>query len=106
MESVWFDVVANIPAGATREQANLMLQNLLADRFQLKVHRVTRELPVFALVIGRNGPKLKRRSTIRTRQSPAGRWEAVGERNSSLIVRRWRDLRARWSMTWIVRLST
>ena len=59
MESVWFDVVANIPPGATREQANLMLQNLLADRFQLKVHRSTKELPIYALVVAKNGPKLK-----------------------------------------------
>jgi len=59
MESATFDVVANIPRGATREQANLMLQNLLVDRFQLKVHRATRELPVFALMVARNGPKLK-----------------------------------------------
>ncbi len=59
MASATFDVVANVPPGATREQANLMLQNLLADRFQLKVHRSTRELPVFALVVARNGPKLK-----------------------------------------------
>jgi uncharacterized protein (TIGR03435 family) len=58
MESVFFDVVANIPPGATREQANLMLQNLLADRFQLKVHRSTRELPIFWLVVARGGPKL------------------------------------------------
>ena len=57
--SATFDVVANIPPGATREQVNVMLQNLLADRFQLKVHRSTRELPVFALVVARNGPKLK-----------------------------------------------
>ena len=59
MASATFDVVANIPPGATREQANLMLQNLLADRFQLKVHRVTRELPIYALVVAKNGPKLK-----------------------------------------------
>ena len=59
MESATFDVVANVPPGATREQANLMLQNLLADRFQLKVHRSTRELPIFALVVAKNGPRLK-----------------------------------------------
>jgi uncharacterized protein (TIGR03435 family) len=59
MDSATFDVIANVPKGATREQANLMLQNLLADRFQLKVHRETRELPVFALLVARNGPKLK-----------------------------------------------
>lgn len=59
MESATFDVVANVPPGATREQANLMLQNLFADRFQLKVHRATRELPVFALLVARSGLKLK-----------------------------------------------
>jgi uncharacterized protein (TIGR03435 family) len=36
-----------------------MLQTLLADRFHLKVHRATRELPVYELAIDRNGPKLK-----------------------------------------------
>lgn len=36
-----------------------MLQALLADRFKLVIHRETKELPVYALVIGRNGPKLK-----------------------------------------------
>jgi uncharacterized protein (TIGR03435 family) len=59
MESATFDVVANVPPGATRDQANLMLQNLLVDRFQLKVHRSTRELPIYALVVAKNGPKLK-----------------------------------------------
>jgi uncharacterized protein (TIGR03435 family) len=36
-----------------------MLQTLLADRFQLKIHNETRELPVYALVVGKNPPKLK-----------------------------------------------
>jgi len=36
-----------------------MLQALLADRFKLKVHREMREMPVYALVLGKNGPKFK-----------------------------------------------
>src|SRR5579859_2873514 len=36
-----------------------MLQKLLADRFELKFHRVTRELPVYAIQIAKGGPKLK-----------------------------------------------
>jgi uncharacterized protein (TIGR03435 family) len=36
-----------------------MLQTLLADRFQLKLHHETKELPVYALVLAKNGPKLK-----------------------------------------------
>jgi uncharacterized protein (TIGR03435 family) len=36
-----------------------MLRTLLADRFQLKVHRETKEGNVYALVVAKNGPKLK-----------------------------------------------
>ena len=36
-----------------------MLQTLLADRFKLLVHRETKELDVYSLVIGKNGPKLQ-----------------------------------------------
>ena len=75
-ESVTFDVVANVPPGATRDEANLMLQNLLADRFQLKVHRSTRELPVYALVVDRNGPKLK--ESIDDPNAAKGRGTIIG----------------------------
>lgn len=46
----------------TKVQAQQMLQSLLEDRFQLKIHRETKEVPVYALVIGKNGPKLKETS--------------------------------------------
>jgi uncharacterized protein (TIGR03435 family) len=36
-----------------------MLQNLLADRFHLKFHRETKELPVYALSVDKGGHKLK-----------------------------------------------
>jgi uncharacterized protein (TIGR03435 family) len=42
-----------------QEQTRLRLQALLTDRFQLKVHREKKELPVYALVVAKNGPKLK-----------------------------------------------
>ncbi len=60
-DSVRFDIAAIAPGdGATsQENLRLMLQALLADRFQLKVHRVTQEIPVYALVVAKNGPKLK-----------------------------------------------
>lgn len=41
-----------------REQVDLMEQSLLAERFKLKVHFETREMPVFALVVAKDGPKL------------------------------------------------
>ncbi len=44
----------------TMAEMRVMLQALLEDRFQLKLHRETRELPVYALSIAKGGPKLKK----------------------------------------------
>jgi len=41
-----------------RAQMQAMYQQLLADRFKLTTHWETRELPIYALVVGKNGPKL------------------------------------------------
>jgi uncharacterized protein (TIGR03435 family) len=54
-----FDVLAKLPEGATREQVPEMLQALLAERFKLAIHKDSKEQSVYALVVGRNGPKLK-----------------------------------------------
>jgi len=54
-----YDIVAKVPPGTTTEQLQPMLRNLLAERFRLVVHRETKELPIYALVVGKNGPKLK-----------------------------------------------
>src|SRR5262249_54960236 len=42
------------------EKMRLMLQTLLADRFQLKIRRETKELPVYAVTVAKNGPKLEK----------------------------------------------
>jgi uncharacterized protein (TIGR03435 family) len=54
-----FDIEAKVPDGASKEELNAMLQSLLEERFGLKVHRDTRTGQGFALVVGKNGPKLK-----------------------------------------------
>jgi uncharacterized protein (TIGR03435 family) len=54
-----YDIVANIPEGATKEQFNVMLGNLLRDRFHLRFHMESKVRPVYALRVAKNGPKLK-----------------------------------------------
>jgi len=54
-----YDITAKVPEGATPEQLNLMLRNLLAERFGLKVHRDRKEMPTFDLVIAKGGSKMK-----------------------------------------------
>jgi len=59
MRSQRFDILAKLPAGATKEQVPELLQALLQERFQLKAHRENRENNVYALVVGKGGPNLK-----------------------------------------------
>jgi uncharacterized protein (TIGR03435 family) len=54
-----FDVLAKLPEGASKDQVPEMLQALLAERFKLTLHRETKEHAMYALVVGKNGPKLK-----------------------------------------------
>jgi uncharacterized protein (TIGR03435 family) len=70
MNSERYDIIAKIPPGATPEQFKLMLQNLLADRFNLRFHHESRVLPVYALVVGKNGPKLRESAKIAANSEP------------------------------------
>jgi uncharacterized protein (TIGR03435 family) len=54
-----YDVVAKAGGAVSAEPLQRMLGPLLADRFHLAFHRETRELPVFALVVAKGGPKFK-----------------------------------------------
>jgi uncharacterized protein (TIGR03435 family) len=54
-----FDISATIPEGVPPTKVPEMLQALLADRFQMKTHRDTREFPVYALGVAKSGLKIK-----------------------------------------------
>jgi uncharacterized protein (TIGR03435 family) len=54
-----FDIEAKAEGATSEEQLGFMAQNLLEDRFQLKFHRETRELPVYLLTPGKGGVKLQ-----------------------------------------------
>jgi uncharacterized protein (TIGR03435 family) len=54
----FYSIEAKAAGNAGRAQAFAMLQSLLEDRFQLKIHRETRELPIYSLVAAKSGLRL------------------------------------------------
>jgi uncharacterized protein (TIGR03435 family) len=59
IESEQYDIQAVIPPETPDDQIMLMLQNLLTERFQLKVRLENRPTAVYALLVAKGGPKLK-----------------------------------------------
>jgi uncharacterized protein (TIGR03435 family) len=96
LDSIMFDIDAKsdplvdaqlraLPTEQARRQKQMMVQALLADRFQLKAHQETRQLPVYALVVTKDGPKFKPAKvngttvdTGRTRLHIAGSDDTIG----------------------------
>lgn len=74
MEGARFDVTARVSADASRKEFGIMMQNLLAERFGLKIHYENREMAVFDLVVGKGGSKLKE-SDEPAAEKPEGPWK-------------------------------
>jgi uncharacterized protein (TIGR03435 family) len=77
LDSARFDIIAKAPfepkrapVGAPPGEMEQMVQTLLTERFSLRVHRETREMPVYALVLARRdgqiGPRLRREADVCT----------------------------------------
>jgi uncharacterized protein (TIGR03435 family) len=54
-----FVVEATMPPETTKPQFRTMLQNLLAERFKVAIHRETKDMQKYSLTVAKNGPKLK-----------------------------------------------
>jgi uncharacterized protein (TIGR03435 family) len=57
-----YDIEAKVSTAVTVAQCKQMVQSIFADRFKLKFHHETKELPVYALTVGKNGPKMRKLS--------------------------------------------
>ncbi|MEP7355256.1 MAG: TIGR03435 family protein [Acidobacteriota bacterium] len=77
-----YDVAGKIPPGTTKEQFQKMLQALLTERFQLVLQHNSKMLPVYELVVAKNGPKLKESlANSATAPAPATRSGPVTDQN-------------------------
>jgi uncharacterized protein (TIGR03435 family) len=79
------NVVANVPPGATAEQLPAMLRNLLVERFNLAVHRETKDMTVYELTVGKNGSKLQTAdlTVLPPEREPGSRPPTIGKPDSA-----------------------
>lgn len=59
VDSERFDIAAKAANPASEDQLKVMLQALLGDRFKLTLHRDSKIVSLYALVVAKNGPKLQ-----------------------------------------------
>ncbi len=59
LDSEKYDIAAKSDESTTQEQLRLMLQALLAERFKLTIRHKTEQRPLYSLVVGKGGPKLR-----------------------------------------------
>uniref|UniRef100_Q020C7 Peptidase M56, BlaR1 n=1 Tax=Solibacter usitatus (strain Ellin6076) TaxID=234267 RepID=Q020C7_SOLUE len=74
-----YDLDAKADGPVAKEQLRLMLRALLAERFRLALHRETKELHVYELVVDKGGPK------IHAAKEPAGPGARSLEQLANLI---------------------
>src|SRR5215469_859375 len=86
-----FDIEAKAedPSRATEAQLLTMLQQLLIERFDLKFHRETVDRPGFALVVGKNGPRLKKTAASETSVSFGDQAKPDRRRPVRLVARQY-----------------
>jgi uncharacterized protein (TIGR03435 family) len=58
LDSVYFDVAAVATTPASRSTLLAMLQHVLSNRFKLVVHRETKEIPMYRLVVAKGGARV------------------------------------------------
>jgi uncharacterized protein (TIGR03435 family) len=64
-----YDIAEKVPSGTSKEQFQVMLQNLLCERFHLLVHHEIKMLPSYTLSIGKAGSTLRAHSSLAASES-------------------------------------
>jgi uncharacterized protein (TIGR03435 family) len=75
LDSNKYDIEAKAAEPVSEAELKRMLQSLLAERFQLALHRETREMPGYTLGVAKGGPKLKEAKPDEVRK---GLWQQGG----------------------------
>ncbi len=79
------DAINKLSPDRRFDQYRLMVQSLLADRFQMKVRTTTQDLPIDALVAARSGPQLTPTPELQTSKFPQLSFTAAGDLKAASV---------------------
>lgn len=92
-DSDQFDILAKAAENpdVTRDEIRSMLQSLLADRFHLAVHRESKAMPAYVLLLAKSGSKLKEspadgRNSVKTSVTATGQEQTIFEASPLRIL--------------------
>lgn len=87
LETEKFELSAIMPQGTAKDVARLMLRRMLIERFGLRYHQARKENLIYALVVAKNGHKLKEISESGgfTTGAEPGRWSATAAPIDQLV---------------------
>ena len=107
----WLDtqryiVAAKLPKETTPKLLQLMLQQLLTERFQISLHHGSRTLPVYDLVVARNGPKLQPAEKLPEYKDEAEELAAQKKKASEMLASSTAALKAGAIPGWSFTLSS
>jgi uncharacterized protein (TIGR03435 family) len=89
IETDRYDMNAKAERPSSIEELHMMLKNLLADEFKLRFHRAMKELPVYALVVDKDGPKLTPHESPGASETAGETWiEITADPSPELFLRR------------------
>ena len=81
-----FDVVAEVSPDSSVEQVNVMLQNLLVERFRIALHHELQDKPAYDLIVAKGGPKLKETAYPNAKPVSDGSLEITLDKNDFPIL--------------------
>lgn len=90
-----FDIEATVPVGTPKAALNGMLQSLLEERFGLKAHRTQKTGRGFALIVGKDGPRLTHAAPPPTQPLTDKDLEAKASKNMEAMMKRMDERRQR-----------
>lgn len=88
LQSEHFDIIAKADSPVAEDQLKLMMQALLADRFQLSIHRQNKELSAYAMIVAKGGAKVKE-STADAKTFREN--SAIGTVVKAMTMKEWAD---------------